>query len=81
VPKSHVITLKWVMREPRPDDSSEGPVMSSNTVVRQAARAALASNHPVRVVDDGELVGIVDDDAILRVVVAEEGEEHEGVPA
>jgi glycine betaine/proline transport system ATP-binding protein len=73
VPKSHVLTLKWVMREPRPDDSSEGPVMSSTTIVRQAARAALASEHPVRVVDDGKLVGIVDDDAILRVVVAEEG--------
>src|SRR4051794_10639018 len=74
VPKSHVLTLRWVMREPRPDDSSEGPVMTSDTVVRQAARAALASEHPVRVVDDGELVGIVDDDAILRVVVAEEAE-------
>jgi glycine betaine/proline transport system ATP-binding protein len=72
VPKSHVLTLKWVMREPRPDDSSEGPVMASSTIVRQAARAALASEHPVRVVDDGKLVGIVDDDAILRVVVAEE---------
>jgi len=72
VPRSHVLTLKWVMRAPRPDDSTEGPVMSSDTVVQQAAQAALASNHPVRVVDDGELVGIVDDDAILRVVVAEE---------
>ena len=46
--------------------------MRSDTIVRQAAQAALASEHPVRVVDDGELVGIVDDDAILRVVVAEE---------
>ena len=46
--------------------------MSSGTIVRQAAQAALASAHPVRVVDDGRLVGIVDDDAILRVVVAEE---------
>ena len=72
VPKSHVLTLKWVMRDPRPDDSTEGPVMTSTTIVRQAARAALASEHPVRVVDDGQLVGIVDDDAILRVVVAEE---------
>ena len=72
VPRSHVLTLKWVMRQPRPDDSSEGPVMTSDTIVRQAARAALASEHPVRVVDDGKLVGIVDDDAILRVVVAEE---------
>jgi len=72
VPRSHVLTLKWVMREPRPDDSTEGPVMSSDTIVRKAAQAALASAHPVRVVDDGKLVGIVDDDAILRVVVAEE---------
>jgi glycine betaine/proline transport system ATP-binding protein len=72
VPKSHVLTLKWVMREPRAGESDEGPVMTSDTVVRQAARAALASEHPVRVVDDGRLVGIVDDDAILRVVVAEE---------
>jgi glycine betaine/proline transport system ATP-binding protein len=72
VPRSHVLTLKWVMREPRPGDSTEGPVMSSDTIVRKAAQAALASDHPVRVVDDGRLVGIVDDDAILRVVVAEE---------
>jgi len=72
VPRSHVLTLKWVMRDPRPDDSTEGPVMTSDTIVRQAAQAALASEHPVRVVDNDELVGIVDDDAILRVVVAEE---------
>ena len=30
VPKSHVLTLKWVMRDPRPDDSTEGPVMASD---------------------------------------------------
>ncbi|MCW2794540.1 glycine betaine/L-proline ABC transporter ATP-binding protein [Nocardioides sp.] len=71
VPRSHVLTLKWVMREPRPDDSMEGPEMTSDTIVRKAAQAALASEHPVRVIDDGKLVGIVDDDAILRVVVAE----------
>jgi len=72
VPRSHVLTLKWVMREPRPDDSTEGPVMAPDTIVRKAAHAALASEHPLRVVENGQLVGIVDDDAILRVVVAEE---------
>jgi len=72
VPRAHVLTLRYVMRDPRPDDSSEGPVMSPDTVVRQAARAALESDHVVRVVEDGKLVGIVDDDAILRIVVAEE---------
>ncbi len=73
VPRSHVLTLKWVMRDVRAGDSMEGPVMSSDTIVRQAAKAALASEHPVRVVDaDERVIGIVDDDAILRVVVAEE---------
>ncbi|MEJ7629820.1 MAG: betaine/proline/choline family ABC transporter ATP-binding protein [Nocardioidaceae bacterium] len=73
VPRSHVLTLRYVMRDPRPGDSRDGPVMAPDTVVRQAARAVLASEHVVQVVDDGELVGVVDDDAILRVVVAEEG--------
>lgn len=72
VPRSHVLTLKWVMRDARPDDSMDGPVMSCDTIVRQAAKAALASEHPVRVVEGDRVIGIVDDDAILRVVVAEE---------
>jgi glycine betaine/proline transport system ATP-binding protein len=80
VPKSHVLTLKYVMREPRSTDVLEGPVMSSDTIVSKAARAALESDHVVQVVDDGKLVGIVDDEAILRVVVAEE-ETQESVPA
>jgi glycine betaine/proline transport system ATP-binding protein len=82
VPKSHVLTLKWVMREPRESDSLDGPVMAPGTIVRKAAQAALASEHPVRVMDGDRLVGIVDDDAILRVVVAEEAAPlAEGVPA
>ena len=82
VPKSHVLTLKWVMREPREGDSLDGPVMAPGTIVRKAAQAALASEHPVRVMDGDRLVGIVDDDAILRVVVAEEAAPlAEGVPA
>ncbi|MCW2766469.1 MAG: glycine/betaine transporter ATP-binding protein [Nocardioides sp.] len=82
VPRSHVLTLKWVMREPRPGDSLDGPEMTSDTIVREAAQAALASEHPVRVIEDGKLVGIVDDDAILRVVVAEaDAPAEEGAPA
>ena len=75
VPRSHVLTLRWVMRPPRPGEVLDGPVMSPDTIVRQAAQAALASEHPVRVVEGEELVGVVDDDTILRVVVAEESPE------
>jgi glycine betaine/proline transport system ATP-binding protein len=72
IPRSHVLTLKWVMRPQRPDDSLEGPEMDVNTIIRHAAQAALASAHPVKVIENGKLVGIVDDEAILRSVVAEE---------
>jgi glycine betaine/proline transport system ATP-binding protein len=72
VPKSHVLTLKWVMREPTEDDSMDGPEMESDTIVKDAAQAALESNHPVKVMEGGQLIGMVHDEDILRVVVAEE---------
>src|SRR4051794_34482845 len=75
VPRSHVLTLKWVMRDPRPEDDMTGPTMSCDTIVRKAAQAVLASDQPVRVIDGGQVVGIVDDEEILRVVVAEEDHE------
>jgi len=78
VPRSHVLTLKWVMRDPNADDgkSSEvpvdGPVLQSSQIVRDAARVVLDHHGPCRVVDGDKLVGVVDDEDILRVVVAEE---------
>jgi glycine betaine/proline transport system ATP-binding protein len=79
VPRSHVLTLRWVMRPPRPNDSMSGPEMEADTVVQSAARVALDSEHPVRVMENGELVGMVDDEDILRVVVAEEEQVDGGV--
>jgi glycine betaine/proline transport system ATP-binding protein len=72
VPRAHVLTLRWVMRDPRPDDAMDGPTMDVGTVVQDAARAAIDSRSPIRVLEDGEVVGVVDEEAIMRVVVAEE---------
>ncbi len=72
VPRSHVLTLRWVMRERRGDESLEGPEMSPDTIVRDAARRVIDAEHPVRVVEGGQLLGVVDQDDILRIVVAEE---------
>ncbi len=78
VPKSHVLTLKWVMREPAsPDEGAGAPALPDTTIVREAARAVLAADGPVRVVDaSGQVVGVVDDEDILRVVVVEQHAEH-----
>ena len=72
VPKSHVLTLKWVMRQPEPDDALDGPELPPNTVVQKAARLVLDSDKPIKVVENGQLLGVVSDDDILRVIVAEE---------
>ena len=73
VPRSHVLTLRWVMRPPLADEAMDGPVMEPDTVVRTAARRVIDSEHPVRVIENGQLLGVVDQDDILRVIVAEEG--------
>ncbi len=72
VPKSHVLTLKWVMRPVSDEVGADSPVLPAHTVVREAARSVLANRGPVRVSEDGKIVGMVDDEDILRVVVAEE---------
>ena len=72
VPKSHVLTLKWVMRPPDGDVAADGPELQANQIVRDAARVVLDHHGPCRVVDGDKLVGVVDDEDILRVVVAEE---------
>jgi glycine betaine/proline transport system ATP-binding protein len=71
VPKSHVLTLRWVMRPPQAGIDS-GPMLPADRIVRDAAKEVLAAHGPVRVVDGDEVVGVVDDEDILRVVVAEE---------
>ena len=50
----------------------DGPVLQSDQIVRDAARVVLDHHGPCRVVDGDKLVGVVDDEDILRVVVAEE---------
>ncbi len=72
VPKSHVLTLKWVMRQPEPNDALDGPELPPNTIVQNAARLVLDSDKPIKVVENGELLGVVTDEDILRVIVAEE---------
>ena len=71
VPRSHVLTLKWVMHEPE-GETFDGPVLQADQIVRDAARAVLAHHGPCRVADGDRIVGVVDDEDILRIVVAEE---------
>ncbi|TVT24553.1 glycine betaine/L-proline ABC transporter ATP-binding protein [Amycolatopsis acidiphila] len=72
VPRANVLTLKWIMRPPRAGDELSGPELAPDVVVRDATREVLAAEKPVKVVRDGELLGIVGDEEILAVVAGEE---------
>lgn len=68
VSRAHVLTLRWIMRPVRPDDPTDGPEMGQDVIVRDATRAVLAADKPVRVVENGRVVGVVGDEEILGVV-------------
>jgi glycine betaine/proline transport system ATP-binding protein len=72
VPKSHVLTLKWVMRRDDGSAGADSPALPVDQIVKDAARIVLDTAGPCRVVDGDTTVGVVDDEDILRVVVAEE---------
>jgi glycine betaine/proline transport system ATP-binding protein len=68
IPKSHVLTLRWVMRPATADDPLDGPVFRSDTVIRSAVHAVASSEKPIRVIDDGQLLGLVDRAHVLEAI-------------
>lgn len=72
VPKSYVLTLGWIMREVRPEDPLDGPQFPPATVIRSAVHVAAATDRPIRVVDGGRLVGMVDRVQILAAIAGAE---------
>ncbi len=73
IPRSHVLTLRWIMRDPGPDDPTDGPRLDVATTMRKAVPVLAGSEKPVCCMEDGRVVGIVDREAVLRAI-AEEGE-------
>jgi glycine betaine/proline transport system ATP-binding protein len=74
VPKSYVLTLGWIMRHVEPGDSLDGPEFPSTAVIRSAVHAAASTDHPIKIVDDGKLVGMVDRGLILAAIAGTDGE-------
>lgn len=68
VPKSHVLTLRWIMRPVEPGDPVDGPEFAANAVIRTCLETAASTAKPIRVVQDGQLLGVVDRARILAAV-------------
>ncbi|SHM87319.1 quaternary amine ABC transporter ATP-binding protein [Cryptosporangium aurantiacum] len=68
VPKANVLTLRWIMRPHRPDEPLDGHELGPDVLVKDAVRAVLEASAPVKVVENGELIGVVGDHEVLGVV-------------
>ena len=71
IPRSHVLTLRWIMREPGPGDATDGPKLDVATTMRRAVPVLAASEKPVCCIEDGRIVGIVDREAVLGAIAEE----------
>jgi glycine betaine/proline transport system ATP-binding protein len=70
IPRSHVLTLRWIMREPAAGEE-DGPRLDVQTTVRNAVPVIAASVRPVCAVDGDKVVGVVDRDAVLQAIAGE----------
>ncbi|GAA1568544.1 glycine betaine/L-proline ABC transporter ATP-binding protein [Kribbella hippodromi] len=68
VPRADVLTLRWIVRDPRPDEPLDGPELDADVLVRDATRPVLEASRPVKVVEGGTLLGVIGDEEILAVV-------------
>jgi glycine betaine/proline transport system ATP-binding protein len=71
IPRSHVLTLRWIMREARAGEE-DGPKLDVATTVRNAVPVIASSERPCCAVDDGRIVGVVDKDAVLTAIAGED---------
>jgi glycine betaine/proline transport system ATP-binding protein len=71
IPRSHVLTLRWIMRPAGPGDGLDGPRLPVGTTVRAAIAVLAGSDRPVLAVEDDRVVGVVDRDAVLHAIAGE----------
>jgi glycine betaine/proline transport system ATP-binding protein len=70
IPRSHVLTLRWIMRDPAPGEEN-GPKLDVRTTVKNAVSVIAASEQPCCAVEDGRVVGVVDRLAVLQAIAGE----------
>ncbi|MCY1140035.1 glycine betaine/L-proline ABC transporter ATP-binding protein [Actinoplanes sp. Pm04-4] len=77
VPRSDVLTLRWIMRDPAPGELCETEPLSHRTVIRDAVHRVLRADRPIPVVDGHEQLGVIDADQLLPALISH----HRQVPA
>jgi len=70
IPRSHVLTLRWIMRAAAPSEEG-GPKLDVRTTIKDAIPVIASSDLPVAAVENGTVVGVVDRHAALTAIAGE----------
>jgi glycine betaine/proline transport system ATP-binding protein len=68
IPRTHVLTLRWIMRDAEPGEATDGPELPVTTTLKDAVPVVASTDKPVRAVKDGRVVGVVDRVSVLRAM-------------
>ena len=68
VPKSNVLTLRWIMRPAQPNDPTDGPEFPASAVIGTCLDVAASTEKPIRVTENGQVIGMVDRVRILAAI-------------
>jgi glycine betaine/proline transport system ATP-binding protein len=71
IPRSHVLTLRWIMRPAEAGETEGAPTLPVGTTVRDAIPVIAASERPVCAVEGSRVVGVVDRVAALKAIAGE----------
>ena len=68
IPRSHVLTMRWIARPLADHEGGDGPEVSPDMIIRDSIPIVSGAAAPVRVVDNGTLLGVVSRDDLLHVI-------------
>jgi glycine betaine/proline transport system ATP-binding protein len=68
IPRSHVLTARWIARPLTDGEGSDGPEISPDLVIRDSIPIVSGAAAPARVVQDGKLLGVIGRDDLLAVI-------------
>jgi glycine betaine/proline transport system ATP-binding protein len=71
IPRSHVLTLRWIMRPPVDGERLDAPRVPVTTTVRDVVPRLANSEQPVLATEGDRVVGVVDREAVLRAIAGE----------
>jgi glycine betaine/proline transport system ATP-binding protein len=78
IPRTNVLTLRWIMRDPVAGEESSGPELPVGTTVKDAVPVVASTDGPVRAMENGRCVGVVDRVSVLRAMSEREGSDGQG---